>query len=339
MNFASLAESTIKQEQWDEFVLRHPSGHLFQTYEWGEVSKDLGWQPLRYLVKEGKELKAVAQLLRRSKGPISILYAPRGPLFLDKESLVFITQKLKSVVRGNNAIFLKINPALENSLGMRNWYEDAGLRRSNTREMHICTYLIDLSKDLENIWQGFSSMVKKGVKKAEREGIVIEKAQNINQVHEFYDLYKQNCVVNGIAFHSKDFVIKVWDKFSPKGNVELFLAIYRGKAIAGLLLFLYSYKCEEMWSASNVEYLNLRPYQLLHWDIFRRLKERGFVFYNMGGVPPNKSELPGIQFYKQSFGGKFTEFLGEYELAGNPILYYFWNKFGKFYINRKRIKK
>lgn len=322
-------------ELWDRFVLSSPSGHLFQTWEWGRVSGALGWEPLRIAVRENGEIKAVAQILIRRKGPFSILYVPRGPVFSCRGCFELLIFELKKVMRKERGVFLKINPAIEKPGPVEAWYSENGLRVSDVREMHICTYLIDLRRSADEIWNDFSHMVQKGVRKAQREGVTVEKGDRAGAVEEFYALYAGRSLQKGISCHSMEFVKEVWEAFAPRGQAEIYLAKYQGKPIAGEFMLMYGDRCEEMWAGAVEEYLNLRPYQLLHWEIFQDMKKRGCVLYNMGGVPPSEAEAPGMRFYKGSFGGRFSEFLGEYEAAGNPLMYWLWKKTEKVYRGRK----
>lgn len=338
MNFIRITNKEGEERRlWDEFVLSSYFGHLFQTWDWGEVSRELGWQPLRFAVKENNSIKAAAQVLIRRKGPFSILYVPRGPIFNDCQSFNFLITNLKGVIKDNKAIFLKINPAIEKPSLVEKWYRDSNFVKSGIRELHVCTYLINLNKSPNELWSDFAHMVKKSINKAEREGVIVEKVEDLRGVDSFYSLYRKTSFEKKIKYHSYSFVRGVWEKFSCKGNAEIFLAKYKNIAIAGEFLLLYGNKCEEMWGGAQDTYLELRPYQLLHWHIFNWLKKQGCATYNMGGVPPDETELAGIHFYKRSFGGRYVEFLGEYELVSNTLFYYFWKKIGKLYISRRRI--
>jgi len=40
----------VEKENYNEFVRNHPKGHFLQTWEWGEVKRGMGWEPLPFLL-------------------------------------------------------------------------------------------------------------------------------------------------------------------------------------------------------------------------------------------------------------------------------------------------
>jgi len=338
MTFRQLKENEQEKNSWNEFALSHNFGHLFQTYDWGEVSRELGWCPLRLLVEDKDKILAIAQILKRKKGPFSILYIPRGPIFSNSESFHFLSANLTEVIKRENAILCKINPAIDKQTATKELYEYNSFVKSSFREMHICSYRINLSQDLNNIWNNFRGSVRTSIRKAEKSGVAVDDSDSAENLNSFYKIYSDLSVKGKTTTHSYKFLKAVWERFIPKKQIKILTAYFEGRPIATELLFLYSKIGELMW-ISNVRLDNdLGASQLIHWKIINWLKENGFLFYDLGGVPPNKNELPGIHFHKQSLGGDFVELAGEFELAGSPLLYFFWSKFGRLYINRNRPK-
>src|SRR5215211_3526921 len=71
--------STCKdQERWDA-VLTSLEGHLLQSWRWGEFKSRHGWDVERVAV--GIDQVAMAQVLFRRRGPVTVGYIPRGPAF------------------------------------------------------------------------------------------------------------------------------------------------------------------------------------------------------------------------------------------------------------------
>src|SRR2546429_8124363 len=76
-----------QQHQWDAFISASPSGHLLQSWGWGELKASAGWHPLRLALwdREQQSMIAAAQVLRRTAAhlPLSaghLVYIPRGPI-------------------------------------------------------------------------------------------------------------------------------------------------------------------------------------------------------------------------------------------------------------------
>lgn len=323
-----------EMQAWDSFVLSSPFGHLFQTCAWGEIARLQGWEPRRYLIQRDGAIALTAQILLRRKGPFSLLYVPRGPIFRDRDSFDCFISALKKLMGEYRAVTCRINPAVPSSDDTRALFAANGLRKSDRRELHVCTYLIDLSKDLEQIRKNFSELVSRKIKKAEKARVVVENGIDEEQLKNFYAVYETlgEEGKTGVAPYAlfREIVRRV------PGNVRFFNALVDGKPAATECVLLYGKKGEMMWGASpNVEN-DVGASRLLRWRIIGWLKENGCAFYDLGGVPPQKDELSGIQFFKRSFGGELVEYAGEYELPGNPILFELWRLFGGFYLRSRK---
>ena len=68
----------VSAEHWDIQLAEH-SGHLLQSWSWGEFKRGQGWAPERVAVS-GSSGVGMAQVLFRHRGPLSIGYIPRGPV-------------------------------------------------------------------------------------------------------------------------------------------------------------------------------------------------------------------------------------------------------------------
>ena len=79
--------SSDQQEQWDAFISNQPTGHLLQSWGWGELKASAGWHPLRLALwdREQQSMIAAAQVLRRTAAHLPLpaghlAYIPRGPV-------------------------------------------------------------------------------------------------------------------------------------------------------------------------------------------------------------------------------------------------------------------
>ncbi|MBI4707544.1 MAG: peptidoglycan bridge formation glycyltransferase FemA/FemB family protein [Candidatus Omnitrophica bacterium] len=337
MNLKQINKEEGEIEAIDQFVLSSPSGHLFQTYAWGEVSRELGWQPLRFLFENKGKICGFAQILQRKKFHFSIFYIPRGPIFCDSDSLSSIVQAIKTLMIKERGIFCKINPLITKSSSCEELFRKNNFIKSKMRDMHVCTYRINLSMELSKIWGNFRGNVRTAIRKAERVGVVVNAGETLDDLNKFYKVYQTLSEEGKTSTHVFSFFKKIVEEFGPKKQVKIFTADFEGRTVACEFIFFYAKKAEQMWAASLKLNNDIGASQLIHWKIINWLKENDFLVYDLGGVPPDKNELPGIQFYKQGLGGERFELAGEYEIAGNPMLYFFWRKFCSFYINRKKI--
>ncbi len=116
---------------WNELISALPNPHFLQTYEWGQVKAQYGWEPLYLLWSETgfsartdlsdplpATVQAAALVLKKkviSRGfaaRLCVLYCPKGPL-LDWDDLPLrqrVLDDLQRFARQQGAIFLKLDP-------------------------------------------------------------------------------------------------------------------------------------------------------------------------------------------------------------------------------------
>lgn len=202
--------------------------------------------------------------------------------------------------------------------------------------MHVCTYRIDLTKSLEAIWNGFKGSVRTEIRKAEKANITVSTVEAEEGLKRFYALYSTLAEQGKVLLPDYRFFLEIWNRLHDKGRIMLLSASNGGEPAAAIFLFLYRGRAELMWSANTSSGAHIGANHFIQWKAIERLKADGYSVYDLGGVPPDKDELPGIQFFKKSFGGDHVRLLGEYVLPGNMLLYKIWERFGKLYMGRRK---
>ena len=62
---------------------------------------------------------------------------------------------------------------------------------------------------------------------------------------------------------------------------------------------------------------------LLHWEIIKWAKTKGFAEYDLQGVPDEVNPddpLHGVYVFKRGWGGKLVQLVGEYDYSPYPFL-------------------
>ena len=109
----------IASQDWNSAISALPDAHILQTWQWGQVKSQYGWQPHPRLWqdREGNTL-ATAMVLERTLNfpamPIKarMLYIPKGPLLAWEQPVVrrAVLADLARLARRRKAIFVKIDP-------------------------------------------------------------------------------------------------------------------------------------------------------------------------------------------------------------------------------------
>jgi lipid II:glycine glycyltransferase (peptidoglycan interpeptide bridge formation enzyme) len=114
---------TGTKDKWDEIIASLPGTHIMQSWNWGEVKRFSGWEPIHKIWwDEDEKIFAAALILTRVislKGmmtPLRIMYLPRGPLVHDWKDQALVSQvfaDLHKLGRKHRVIFIKIDPEVE----------------------------------------------------------------------------------------------------------------------------------------------------------------------------------------------------------------------------------
>ena len=133
----------LNPEVWNASISALPGPHILQTWEWGKVKSQFGWQPhyLYWLQNQGQieliinrllekrktnQLVAAALVLHRKitiggfSHRMSVMYVPKGPM-LDWTNAPIrdrVLVDLKLFAQKHSAIFIKIDPEVEIGIGV-----------------------------------------------------------------------------------------------------------------------------------------------------------------------------------------------------------------------------
>lgn len=144
-----MSEKSLAALAWNKVIHNLPGTHLLQTWEWGSVKSQFGWQPLyaiwkrdqpltlldsHTIVSNPHDLDAIdtqntiaAALILQRRLPIAgfakqlrIMYVPKGPL-LDWKDTKLSTQvlhDLQAIAKRHSSIFIKIDPDVSLGTGI-----------------------------------------------------------------------------------------------------------------------------------------------------------------------------------------------------------------------------
>lgn len=325
--------------EYHQFIATHPKGHILQTWEWGEVKRKMGWIPLLVGLYEEGRLKGAILILKR-RLPIpginkSIFYAPRGPVAdtNDHVLLDYLFQGLQTIAREHGAIFLKIDPDIEQSdEAFRSYLTSRGFKKTSTAEgfegvQPTFVFRLDITPDEEQLLVQMASKTRYNLRLAQRKGVVVREATGQRDLERFYQILKETAERDRFLIRAYSYFEEIWEQLVECGMAKLFMAEYQGRDIAGTLAFILGDKAWYIYGASSNEYRNVMPNYLLQWTMIKWAKDNGCALYDFRGVPGNISEdnpLYGLYRFKKGFAAVFTEFIGEWDLVYSPFFYWLW---------------
>ena len=327
-----------EKEIYNDFVRNASKNHFLQSYEWGELKKKTGWEPIRVIIEKDDKIVGAIQILKR-KLPLmgkSIFYAPRGPVlnFNNEEHFRELMKKLKSIAKQHNAVFLKIDPdvAAEES-HIENMLAQLGFKGQNRGKnfegvQPRFVFRLNIDMDEEELLASFESKTRYNIRLAQRKGVEIIRDCTREHLKEFYNILKVTAVRDNYLIRAYSYYEDIWEHFIENGSAKLFMAKYQDQYIAGAISFVFGDKTWYIYGASSNEHRNVMPNYAVQWEMIRWAQENGCKIYDFRGISGDldpQNPLYGLYRFKKGFNGELVEFIGEFDYLFSPLFYRLWN--------------
>ncbi len=183
-----------------------------------------------------------------------------------------------------------------------NPYDDT-LSKSNIRiSSEDETHAINLEKGFDVIVPNMSNSNKRAVRNASRNGVSVRISNSIEDWLDYYKLYEASVTRWGKQLVSEKYSWELFHEIFLRNspNIELWLATYQDKVISGSLCF-HSEKHFVAWSGASLEnFLNLRPTNLLYYELIKHACEKGYTWFDFNP----SAGLDGVKTFKKRFGAQ-----------------------------------
>jgi len=317
-------------QQWNDFVAASECCNITQSYEWGELTPDLGGEALRIGVVDDQGNLCAAMLTLISPIPIlrrPYFYAPRGPVTDEPDSpaMTVLLNFVKAEARKRGAFMLKIEPSVED--GNTRWLtalHKRGFRPTPYSSHFRHEWVLDLRPDEKTLLAGMKEKWRHNIRLAGRKGVNVRQGEGQADIDTFYRLYETTSERDEFFIHNKTHYENVMRLYSQGDRAALFLAEYEGEAIAGIIVLRFGRWSWYMYGASSNEHRNLMPNHLLQWNAMQWARSHGCWYYNFRGIPDVLEEgedLWGVYVFKRGFGGYVLRSLETHDLVYQPLIY------------------
>ncbi len=317
--------SPSQRHQWDAFVANAPSGHLLQSWGWGELKAHSGWSPVRLALWHGDDIVAAASVLRRTAPGLPVrvghlAYIPKGPVIDWSDHLLcadFFSQ-LTTYVRKQGALALRMEPG---ETFAEDWVSKLHMHPVSPVQP-LRTIMLDLAPSEEELLAQMKEKWRYNVRLAGRKGVTIRVAETAADVDAWYRLLQTTGDRDQFGIHSSQYYLDAWHMFAPGNQVRLLLAEYEGQLLAGIFVSLFAGQAIYLYGASSNEQRQLMPNYLLQWEAIRWARQRGAHSYDFWGIPATDAEdeaMAGVYRFKRGWGGRIVQFPGCYEAVYRPL--------------------
>jgi Acetyltransferase (GNAT) domain len=180
------------------------------------------------------------------------------------------------------------------------------------------TFLLDLSRSLEEIRRNLNPKWRRSLMRAERLGIKITRSVELKDFAIFNDLFLE-CTKRKRFMPEQDvqFFKHVQSRAPSDQKMVLHLAWDHDELVAGHLGSYLGNTAVYLLGASNLRGRDLHASFLLQWAAIGYARIGGNAFYDVGGV--DEQGNPGVYRFKKRLNGRPLTELAPYELARDPV--------------------
>jgi peptidoglycan pentaglycine glycine transferase (the first glycine) len=328
---------------WDAFLNSTPFGHFYQTSMWAQVRMLDGWDHLIVLITLNDSIVGGFQILIRSKsylGKIGLLL--KGPVVGSDDPAIinFVITTLKKIARENKIKALIVQPPnrhaeISNTLSQNDFsvnHIDYVIRDN--------TVVIDLRENEDAIFKRIKRIKRQNINTAIHKGVTVREGKK-DDLDTFFHFMVETCKRQQVTPSPSNinFLHRMWDLFSRKDNIKLFMAEYEGQIVSCLVVVPFgdtAYLWKFGWSGKYQKY---HPNIIIYWEIFKRAKASGFSFADMDAIGKDIADKVSkgekvteemsktYSYFKVGFGGEVVRLTKGFVYIYNPIVRWAYNFF------------
>jgi lipid II:glycine glycyltransferase (peptidoglycan interpeptide bridge formation enzyme) len=315
-----------EKDYWDEGVQAFEHVHPLNAYDWGKVRKSMVEIFSSCCRAFRSILRALLLLAKRLHFLRTIFYSPKADCRQDdRESIEAIHGKVLELANKNKAIFLRIDPNIQEE--QSNSFERI---ISELKYLHleqswtfwnsprdVSRIELDGNSSTDDLLDTLDRDTRRCIRKASKDGVLIVPAVSEEDLRKFYDIFMQFSVDKGFMSRGFEYQKKLWESYVARDRGRLFLAIYQGEVIGGLICILFGKKCLAMHMGTPYKYHKLHTSYAYVWESIRWAKEKGCVWYSFRGV----GTTPTQEAFKAKFNPKVVPLVGYYDYPFKPFIY------------------
>jgi len=179
------------------------------------------------------------------------------------------------------------------------------------REELFRNIVCDLTPSEEELWMRFEHKVRKNVKKAQRSNVTVIQDAKGDRLEEFLRIYygtMERREASDSFFFEKEYFKQIEARLA--GQWTYFHSIHEGRVISTELVLVSAENIYSFLGGTDASGYDLRPNDLLKYEIIRWAKQQGKKRFVLGGGYGGED---GIFRYKQSFApaGSVPFFIGK----------------------------
>ena len=298
--------------EWEEILSGLSRTNILQAGDYG-LAKAMseGWTVRRIVYSvDGRSIAASQVLERRFVGFCRVRRISRGPLFYPDVPLDLQSAVLREISREGawyKGTVLSIAPELHAgsvlpSRGIRLFKQLSPIGHESI--------VLDLSLSNDERRQHLQGKWRNQLVAAEKSDVKIRYSSDPSDTANFELEYKkliEEKAFNGIPLQLFHALLEIG---AQSGSIELLLAELKGENLGAIAIAKHGLTATYLAGWNGPEGRRLNSNNLLLWDASCRLKQQGFLWFDLGGV--DETATPAITSFKRGMTGEHYRIIGEY---------------------------
>lgn len=334
-------QEIFNREQWNTFVISQSHGHFLQSFEWGELRRNLGEHVYRVGVLEDGRLIG-AMLFTVSPVPLPLpklrptwLYCARGPVLerLDVPVLMKLLKYVERIAQREHAVALRVEPNIaDDDPELDTWlavYHKAGFQ-SNPSSVHgRRSWVLDIQPADTELFSCFKPAWQEAIYLAERQGVTVRLADPVDDFSVYYELLRASGERDALFVHSKEYHQQILQLFAEQGQAVILLAEQEGRPVGAKLLLSFGDWCWDMFGGFTDVPVDHSSAHLLQYHALQWAQSHGCRFFDFRSIPdvlvPGEDLWEAYE-YKRGFHGFSRLTMPTQDYIYQPLLYKPWRK-------------
>jgi lipid II:glycine glycyltransferase (peptidoglycan interpeptide bridge formation enzyme) len=316
----------FSQTEWSDIVSGFRDLSLLQTWEYVEAKAASGqWKIERAVFMDGDTVVGAVQVLVRQVKWLNggLAWVSRGPLWRKNgataSTLAEMLKCLNQYWVGKRRMYLRILPTLLETETAPGFFDGIGYRLTEG-SITWSSSRVDLSQPLEVLRARLQQKWRNCLNKAERLGVTVESGTDGDIFNEVLNEYRTTLREKSFATGVTPDLLHRLQSLAPDERKLWALAGRRdGQRLGGLLIARYGGVCEYLVGAVNDPGKAVNAGQLLLWSAIEQMKERGYCWFDLGGMDPVRTRKGVLHFKKGVNGGPY-QLVGEFEAFNKSLM-------------------
>lgn len=295
------AHGRVDELVWDTYVHTHPAASGYHLMAWRRVVEEAFRHDTIYLMAKGEpgEVRGVLPLVLLSsrifgRFLVSMPFLNYGGIVADgPEARQALLAAAVDRAKELGAAHIELRHQEEVDVGWPHKHHKVSMR-------------LGLPGQFEVLWRTFSAKLRSQIRRAQKEGMTV-RIEGDELLGDFYRVFSRNMRDLGTPVYGRGFFETMLRTF-PK-ETRIGIVYWKGRALAGGLLYGFRDMLEIPWASSDRRYNRLAPNMLLYSSVLEYACRQGFRVFDFGRSTPGS----GPSRFKEQWGA-----------TPAPLHWYYW---------------